>query len=109
MPVGPYVVSIASGFSVSSAFTLSRAERTIVVLAASHAPADLRVEYALTSGTAPFERLYRMDGSGIQVSVVSGNGGWGVIRYSPTPFGRVVQTAATVDTRTCTILELAHS
>ena len=97
--VGPYIVSVLSGQIVSSAFTLSRAERTLAVLCSSHAPAEIRMEFALTSGTIPFERLYRGDGSGAQVSVVSGNGGWGIVRYIPTPFGRIAQTTATIEAR----------
>ena len=54
-------VTVASGFSVSSAFTVERPDRPLAIFVASGGGGGVFVEFATTSGTAPFYRLTPKD------------------------------------------------
>lgn len=95
-------VTIASGTSASSTFFLAKPSRYIAVHAASAAAANVAVEFAVRSGTAPFSALRRPDGSGGAFLVTTSADGWAVLA-PPTPFGRITQSAATADVRTFTL------
>lgn len=95
-------VTVASGFSTSSAFFLSKPSRFVALHCASAAAATVTVEFSARSGTAPFAVLKRPDGSGGAFLATTSAEGW-VVLASPTPFGRVTQSPAATDTRTFTL------
>ena len=95
-------VTVASGFSSSSAFFLSHPSRFVALHASSAAAASVTVEFSARSGTAPFSPLRRPDGTGASFVACSGTDGW-VLLAPPTPFGRITQSPATVDVRTFTL------
>ena len=107
MPAGAIYVSVAAAATVSSAFTLPRADRPVVVFCASNGTAaSVQVQFALASGTPPFVTPARVDGSGLPYAVFSGTGdGLGILPAPPTPWGRISLGAAPSSVVTFTILE----
>jgi hypothetical protein len=92
---GPVYLTIANGQTVSSAFTLERSDRCLVIEVPSYGTAaSLLVHFTATSGTAPFSPPFRRDGAGAPHTVFSGTaGGWGSV-YPMTPYGRLVLGAS---------------
>jgi hypothetical protein len=91
----PTFVTVASGQSVSGAFTLERANRPVVVEVPSlSAAAEVRPQFSVTSG-GPFWTVQRLDGSGAPFTVHSGTGpALGVIERVPSPWGRLSLTSS---------------
>lgn len=81
--------------AVSTAFTLERPDRPLVVEVPSlTAGGEVRPQFSATSG-GPFWTLQRPDGSGLPYAVHSGAGpAIGVIDGSPTPWGRFSLTGS---------------
>ena len=72
---GPVFVTIASGFAVTSAFRIDRPAGALAVFVPSMTAADLRIEFATTSGGGTFfGALTRGDGTGQIFSTHSGAG-----------------------------------
>lgn len=97
----PLFVTIASGFAVSSRFTLLRPERTHAVFCASAAAQLVTVAFATSSGGTLLP-LRRNDGSGLVHVVCSGTEGVSLIT-PPSPWFVIQQAAATTDTRTIVV------
>jgi hypothetical protein len=104
---GPIFLTVLSGQTVSSAFTLPRADAPMVVFASSNGTAAaLTIQFAQSSGTAPFVPLVKLDGSGGTLTVFSGTGpAVGVILHPATPWGRISLSTATTDTISYAIYE----
>jgi hypothetical protein len=91
-------VAIASGQNTSPAFTLDRADLVLAVEVPSHAAGwgAVRVDFASSSGTAPFGPA--LVPAAPFVGVWSGAGpGWGAIPMPPTPWGRVSLSGSASD------------
>jgi hypothetical protein len=90
-------VSVASGASTSSAFTLNHADRGFSVFVASLAASSaVYVQFAQSSGTPPWHDLARPDGSGGLFAVCSGSApSVGYVATPPTPWGRLKLAVAT--------------
>lgn len=100
----PTFVTVASGQSISGAFTLAWLTRPLVVAVPSlNAAAEIRPQFSATSG-GPFWMLSRTDGSGLPYTVHSGAGpAIGLIERIPTPWGRLTLTGSQSDVRTFTL------
>ena len=103
------VVVVDSGKFVSSAFVV-RGDRPFVVECPSQSTGSaVFVEFAQTSGTAPWSRLQRADATGAGYTVHSGTGGaWGIVDFVPTPFGRIAVSSGPTAPMSYTVLELAR-
>jgi hypothetical protein len=102
---GPYIVTVANGQTVSSAFFIDKPCGLAVIEVASFGTAsNVTLEFTQTSGTAPFSPLQRTDGSGQAHAVFSGTGGGWAAFVPPTPFGRVKLGASQSAVTTFTIL-----
>jgi hypothetical protein len=97
---GPINTQVLSGQTVSSAWTLPRADSPICIFASSNGTAaSVNIQWALTSGTAPWYTLTKLAGDGSPHSVFSGTGpGVGLVLHPPSPWGRISLSAATTDT-----------
>ena len=105
----PLSVVVLSGKQVGSAVTLPRgAARGFAVACASNGTAAaIFIEFALTSGTAPFQRLQRSDGTGAYV-VHSGTGdAVGLVTSPPSPWLRLAVSSDPSSPMSYTILETA--
>src|SRR6266849_5832416 len=104
------VVTVNSGQTVSSAFTLPRGERAFAIECPSNGVAcSVQVAFTSTSGTAPFNVLQRDDSSGVALSVHSGGGNAvGVVRTPVSPWGRIVLSAAPSAVMSYQLTELAN-
>lgn len=101
----PIYITVASGQSVTGAFTLERPDRPLIVEVPSlTANAEVRPQFSTTSG-GPFFTLTRNDGTGIPFAVHSGAGpAFGIIEHIPSPWGRFTLTGSQTDTRTFRLL-----
>jgi hypothetical protein len=72
----------------------------LVIFASSNGnPAALNIQFALTSGTAPWYTLQKYDGSGVPFAVFSGTGSAvGLVGHPCTPYARLSLSAPTTDT-----------
>jgi hypothetical protein len=83
-------VGVASGGTVSNAFTLSRTDRAIALLVPSLAAASaVYIQFAVTSGGPGFADVARGDGSGHLHAVYSGAGPGVGTAVALTRYGRV--------------------
>jgi hypothetical protein len=100
-------VSVLSGATTSTPFTLYPANHPVAVQCSSASTGEVRISFAQTSGTGPFAILSRMDGSGFPYSVVSGGAERiGIVTQPPTPWGRIELAVAAIDTRSFTLSPL---
>jgi hypothetical protein len=98
------VVSVASGFAVSSAVTLTRGDRPLAITVASHVAREWRVAFSPDGGTT-WAAYRREDGS--PFTVASGVGAMvGVIQYPPSRTLRVEAGSLTVATTSVWVTEL---
>src|SRR5438445_12783803 len=101
---GAYFLSIASGFAVSSAFSLDRPAPQLCVIVPSMTACELRIEFGSSSG-AGFGALVRPDGSGNFWSVHSGSGPATALIPLATPWARLSTTGTNqTGTRSFTLL-----
>lgn len=100
----PLYILVASGQTVSGAFTLPRPNLPLVVHVPSLAAGnDVNPQFSATSG-GPFTTLQKTDGSGAAHSVHSGAGpAFGVIQHPPSPWGRFTFSGSPGDVRTLTL------
>src|SRR5438046_4137362 len=100
-------ITVASGFSVSSAFTLDRLDRSFTVQVPSMAAVSVQAQFTTVSGTTPWGTLFRYDGSGLPFTVYSATGpGFGYVRYAPTAWARLNLAANVTDTVTFTVRQV---
>lgn len=100
----PIYILVASGQTVSGAFTLERPDLSLVVHVPSLVAAnDVRPQFSATSG-GPFVNLLRSDGSGAIFSVHSGAGpAYGLIEQPPFPWGRFTFSGSPGNVQTMTL------
>src|SRR5437867_13434843 len=100
----------ASGFSVSSQFSLSRADHALAVEVPSGVAGGAGLQFATSSGGTTWLTLSRLDGSGLAWAACSGAAGGCVaaLVFVPSPWGRVVLSAATTTALSFTIFELTR-
>lgn len=114
MPItpGPFTAIVNSGFSTSSAFCLPRGHLPIAILCPSAAASQVFLAFCVNSGTGPFERFKRVDGTGFDYVVCSGTGGWAIFPavgiQPPSRFARLELSGNTVDARSFLIVELTR-
>jgi len=87
----PFFVVVGTGGLTSGAFTLEDAGKPFFVEVPSLSQATaVRLQFTTTSGTAPFQDVFRQDGSGTFHVVASGPGpAYGYSPRPPTPWGRI--------------------
>jgi hypothetical protein len=103
------VVTLNSGQTVSSAFTLPRGERAFAIECPSNGTAcGVQVAFSSTSGTPPFNVLQRDDGSGALAVHSGGGNAVGIVFTPPFPWGRIVLSAAPSAVMSYQITELAN-
>jgi hypothetical protein len=91
----PIYVGVASGGTVSSAFTLGRADRAMVLLVPSLTATSVFLQFSQTSGASPWHDHARTDGSGALHAIYSGTGPRaGYLEHPPTAWGRLRLAAA---------------
>ena len=95
-------VTIASGATTSATVFLPRSDLDLAIHVSSAAASGVLILFSPGSG-GPYTPLCCPDGSGAQFIVVSGSEGWGVLQ-PPTSRLRIMQSAATTDARTFTLL-----
>lgn len=105
---GRVYLTVQNGQSVSSAFVMDTAGRTFAVEVPSNGvAASVAIQFTATSG-GTFSTLQRMDGSGVAFSIHSGNGpALGIIPTCPTPWGRLVLSAAPSAVMSFSLIPLA--
>jgi hypothetical protein len=99
---GPLYTTVASGQSISLAFTLERPDKPLAVYVPSlSVAAEVRLTFSETSG-GPFVPLLKRDGASVYIhSVASGDGpAFGFLDHAPTPWGQVWLAGSQSDTRT---------
>lgn len=106
-------ITVASGFSVSSAFTLEAPNRGLVLEVPSMTATAIYVQCApsLAESLQPSRwfPLQRLDGTGAPWAVHSGAGpAFAVIPYVPTPWCRIVCATAQADVRSFGVFELVR-
>jgi hypothetical protein len=99
--------SVQSGFNVSSAFTLSRANRVLYIGVASYTGQAWFATFAIDGG--PFARVVLDQAAqGFASAIFSGtNGGWGLVPYVPTATMRVEAATNVTATVSFAIVEVA--
>jgi hypothetical protein len=99
--------SVQSGFSVSSAFQLNRANRALQLGVASYAGQAWFISFAVSSG-APFARVVPDPAlAGLPAAVFSGtNGGWGIFAWPPTSEVRVETAGNLTATTSFALIEI---
>ena len=99
--------SVASGFSVSSAFQLARGNRALQLGVASYAAQGWFLAFSVASGQ-PFARCVPDPAlAGLPAAVFSGtNGGWGTFVWPPTSEVRVEAGANLTATTSFCLIEI---
>ena len=107
MPAPQFSV-VASGGNTSSPFFLADAARPLAVQVPSlSAASEVRLQFTTTSGTAPFQDVFRQDGSGMFHVVASGPGpAFGSLQKPPTPWARIWLAGSQSDVRTFALFSL---
>ncbi len=98
------VVTIASGFAVSSAIAI-RGDRGVVVAVASHAAAGWGCDFSLDGGTT-WAPLRKPDGSGLVYAITSGTGPMIGIVDPPSNLMRLTTAAALVSTTSARVYDV---
>src|SRR5437899_12771539 len=93
----PTFLQVASGFAVSSQFSLSRADHALAVEVPSGVAGGAGLQFTTSSGGTTWLTLSRLDGSGLAWAACSGAAGRCVaaLVFAPTPWGRGSLAAAT--------------
>ncbi len=101
---GPYYVTVGTATpAVSTAFTLDRADKDVVIeIPSLAAGGELRPQFSSTSG-GPFSTLQRYDGTGASFAAHSGTGPAIAIVTPPTPWGRFSFTGSVTVITTLTL------
>src|SRR5213596_2016220 len=98
---GQINVTVASGFSVSSCFTLDRPTASLGIFIPSLTASDVRVEFCTAGSGTGFAPLTRGDGTGLIYSAYSGSGpGVGWLPIAPTMWARISCVQSQADVRT---------
>jgi hypothetical protein len=99
--------NVASGFNVSSAFTVIRGNRALQLGVASAAANGWFLSFAVSSG-APFARVVPDPAlAGLPAAVFSGtNGGWGIFAWPPTSEVRVETAGNLTATTSFALIEI---
>lgn len=93
--------TVASGFSVSSALTLERADRPVALFVPSMTGNAVRLGFATVSGGAgasSFGAIYTQGDLDAVVSSSTTRPAWGIVPHPPTPWCRVQLGANVTDT-----------
>ena len=106
----PTYVTVASGFAVSSQFSLARADHALAVEVPSGVAGGAGLQFTTWSGGTTWLTLSRLDGSGLAWSACSGAAGGCVaaVLFAPTAWGRVALSNATTTVLSFTIFELTR-
>ena len=104
----PLYVTVASGQNTSGTFALADASRPVAIQVPSlSAASEVRLQFTTTSGAAPFQDVFRQDGTGTFHVVASGPGpAFGFVQKPPTPWGRIWLAGSQSDVRTFALYSL---
>ena len=110
MSVPTTYVTVVSGSSVSSQFSLSRADHALAVEVPSGVAGGAGLQFTTSSGGTTWLTLSRLDGSGLAWAACSGAAGGCVaaVVFAPSPWGRVSLSAATTTVLSFAIYELTR-
>ena len=106
----PTYLTVASGFAVSSQFSLARADHALAVEVPSGVAGGAGLQFTTSSGGTTWLTLSRLDGSGLAWAACSGAAGGCVaaLVFAPSPWGRVSLSAATTTVLSFAIYELTR-
>src|SRR5437870_4749198 len=90
-------LTVASGSSVSSQFSLARADHAVALEVPSGTSGSTGLQFTTSSGGTTWLTLSRLDGSGLAWSACSGasSGCVAAVLFAPSPWARVSLSAAT--------------
>src|SRR2546427_12606893 len=84
-------LTVVSGSSVSSQFSLTRADHAVAIEVPSGTSGSTGLQFTTSSGGSTWLTLSRLDGSGLAWSACSGAAGGCVatLVFAPSPWGRI--------------------